>query len=96
MGKTVGLKDVWSSKRKGKASSERPSESEGEGRLRETHMYLNSIRLQDLKGTSWENSVKWLLSPNQGYFFLLNINATHFCRVHRTDVRPDIVGDLID
>jgi hypothetical protein len=24
--------------------------------------------------------------------FLLNINATHFCRVHRTDVRPDIVA----
>lgn len=40
---------------------------------------------------SWENSVKWLLSPNQGYF-LLNINATHFFRVHRTDVSPDIVA----
>lgn len=40
---------------------------------------------------SWENSVKWLLSPNQGYF-LLNINATHFCKASRTDVRPDIVA----
>lgn len=27
-----------------------------------------------------------------GLFFLLNINATYFCRVHRTDVRPDIVA----
>lgn len=25
------------------------------------------------------------------FFFLLNINATYFCGVHRTDVRPDTV-----
>ena len=32
------------------------------------------------------------VESKSGLFFLLNINATHFCRVQRTDVRPDIVA----
>lgn len=38
--------------------------------------------------------MKWLVSLNQGYYFLLNINAMHSCRVQRTDVRPDILSFL--
>lgn len=36
----------------------------------------------------------WLVSLNQGYYFLLNINATHSCRVQRADVGPDILSFL--
>jgi hypothetical protein len=38
--------------------------------------------------------VKLLVSLNQSYYFLLNINATHSCRVQRTDVRHDILSFL--
>lgn len=60
----------------------------------ERHMYLRFASLYNLKWMSGKNSVTWLGSLNQGYYFLLNINATHSCRVQRADVQPDILSFL--